>query len=284
MKRILIIIFAFFWSTLCLAQTTAETDTSANKLEDVVVQTTYQGSAEEDKLPLLVNFDYSHEAVIENRVSWNSLDQFENEAGESDESASFALHFSQPEYARIQPAPVKSFRVQFKKLQRWQLDITSSDGSLFRQIRGEGNPPENVTWDGMSDNDVPLHAGQNYAYSFLAVDEAGNKRIFPGNSFNVPAFNLVLGDTLLIGLGRATLFSADGLRLLPDARDYAREVATLIRFKDDLREVQVAVPSPAGERFLQMVADELVVETNFFIPLKTTHGDQLGVVFYLLAD
>ncbi|KAA3613874.1 MAG: hypothetical protein DWQ05_16495 [Calditrichaeota bacterium] len=285
MRKLIILFLSVLWTAGGFAQTSEKADSSSNVLDDVVVQAQFKGVFEEDKLPLATNFDYSNETVIENRVNWNSLAEVENETASAEKEVILPLHFSQPQFAQIQPAPVKAFRLKFENLQRWQLNITSGDGSQFRQIAGEGNPPESISWDGLSTNKDPLLAGRNYAYSFTAVDKAGNKRTFPGNSFQVPAFFLELGDSLLIGLGQKTLFSDDGLRLLPGSIDYAREVATLIRYKmNGPQKVQVAFQTATGEKFLQMVADELVVEKSFFARINPQENSKNGLVFYIVPN
>ncbi len=277
-----ITLFGLIWPALIWAQDHSKADSASNVLDDVVVQMKYKGPFEEDKLPLDLNFDYSQEAVIKNRVNWKSIGDRDHDKTVAELNALLPLHFSQPQYAQIKPAPVKSFHTKFEKLQRWQLDITNSDGSLFRRIAGQGNPPANLSWDGLGDNNDPLLAGENYAYSFTAVDQAGNRRTFPGNSFQIAAFSLQLGDSLLIGLGDKTLFNNAGLRLLSGAIDFAREVATLIRLHPGNREVQVAWGNIAGEKFLQMLADELVVPQSYFNRIKPDKNAFGGIVFYLI--
>ena len=194
------------------------------------------------------------------------------------------LKLSSIKYAQIRLAPVKSFHTEFEKLQHWQLDITAGDGAHFRRIDGAGNPPENLSWDGLSDNGEPLRAGENYAYSFTATDQAGNRRTFPGTSFRVPAFSLQLGDSLLVELGQSTLFSKDGLRLLPGAIDYAREVATLIRLNLDGKLVQVAASVEAGEKFIKMLGKELGVPVSFFNHIQPPDARFAGIIFYLIPQ
>ena len=279
MKLWINIILSIFFATQAMAQTG---DSSQNVLDDVVVQTRYEGNFEEDKLPLSVKFDYSQEAVVGEKISWTSLAAIEPEPDQGEVAANVVvLHHSFPQYAQIRPNPVKSFRVNFDKLQRWQLDITAGDGSLVRSLSAEGTPPESIGWDGFSTSGEPLKVGANYAYSFTAVDKAGNKRTFPGESFTVSAFMLQKGDTLMVGLSRKAIFSEDGLRILPQANEYIRETASLIRYYLNSPTVKVETAYPAGDKFLSSLTEMLVVQDGFFTRVPTTQTREAGIVFYL---
>ncbi len=72
-----IILMILTLPVICFAQTA---DSTVNKLNDVVIQAQYQRTLEEDKLPLALGFDYSKEAVIENNISWASLNDIEKDS------------------------------------------------------------------------------------------------------------------------------------------------------------------------------------------------------------
>ena len=105
--------------------------------------------------------------------------------------------------------PVKIFQAEFTDLSYWNLEILSSDGMIFKTITGKGNPPQTISWDGMGENNDILSTGQQYMYRFIAVDEAGNKRTYPGHPFSEPAVFLQLEDKICISIAESTLFSAD---------------------------------------------------------------------------
>lgn len=272
MKHVRIIIAIMIFSALASGQETK--NENGNVLEDVVVQESYEAIFEEEKPPLALNVDFSDVVSIKERVSWSSLDK---DQAQNQHETSLELHFSRPELARIRPAPVQVFHVNLQNIARWQLDIIASDGSLFRRLSGEGNPPETLSWDGKSDQDEPLIPGHSYSYNMIAVDKAGNKGTFPGQSFQVPAFYLQQGESLLIGLAGSTLFSADGLRLNFVAEEFAREIANLIRYFSKKNHVTVAGGDANIDKFLQLIAGDLIVEENFFQKTnsKPTKGDYL---------
>ena len=271
---ILIIILTFYG----LAQ--GQEADSSSVLNDVVVQETYEADFEEEKFPIHINIDFSNVVEISERVNWKSIDVKQKPIEESSSNI-MKMQLSSPEFAGIRPAPVKIFKVKIKNLDRWQLDITSSDGSLFRSIIGKGTPPGKITWDGKSNTGDPLVAGHTYAYGFTAVDKAGNKKTFTGRSFSVPAFYLQQGDTLLIGLAGSILFTSDGIRLKPAAEQFAHEVASLIRYFSNQGKISVAGQNPNTSKFLNLVAKDLVVDESIFRRSNTGQANANCLIFHI---
>jgi hypothetical protein len=246
---------------------------STNVLDDVLVEESFEVGFTEDKFPLQLGLDFSDVVKITERVSWDCIDpSFEqNPTAHTD---GLELHLSHPELAAIRPAPVKIFYAKFQDIARWQLNITAGDGSLFRSIEGEGTPPERIAWDGRGDNGEPLVAGRNYAFSFTAVDRAGNKRTFPGQTFAVPAFYMREGHTTRIGVASSQLFLENGLGLNSQAQAYAREVADLIRQFSAQGRISVQGGGANQGEFLQLVARELAVDYKQFRSIKAAAGSR----------
>lgn len=248
-----------------------ESADSSNVLNDVVIHEKFEAQHEEEKLPFDMELDFSEVVNIDLSLGWDSIDAIQNPDG-SHLNNELPLQLSSPELAVIQPAPVKVFHTQFEQVSRWQLNITASNGGLFRTIAGEGNPPAEIAWDGKSNSGDPLIAGENYAYNFTAVDKAGNKKTFPGSSFSVPAFYILLDGGLLIGLDSSRLFTTDRIRLLPQAKRYAREIAGLIRYYSRDEGVTINSNIPDWDSFLEILSDELMVNDDFFTRMH--HGVQ----------
>lgn len=253
---------------------------SSNILNDVVVQETYEAHFEEDKSPIQIDLDFSNVVKISERMNWKSIDM-KREPIEQSSSKIMKLQLSSPEFARIRPAPVKIFKAHLEKLDRWQLDITSSNGSLFRSMTGKGTPPEKITWDGKSNTGDPLVPGHTYAYSFMAVNKAGNKKTFPGKSFSVPAFYMQQADTLLIGLAASILFTSDGFGLTPAAEQFAHEVASLIRYFSKHGKFSIAGHNRIMDKFLNLIAKDLVVEESIFQHINTGQSNVNCLMFYI---
>jgi hypothetical protein len=224
--------------------------------------------------------DFSDLVQMKDDLTWRSLDSITN-AGDGPDADWLDLRISAPQLASIRPAPVKTFHTQFKKIQRWQLDITASDGSLFRTISGKGSPPSQINWDGKGDNGETLLAGDNYAYTFTAVDKAGNKRTFPGETFSVPAFYLFEDDKLLIGVAGSELFANDILGLKPQTKQYAKEIASLIRYFSKEGQIAVASTNKMAEDFLTLLAEELVCDVAFFSRQQSRPSSASGLKIFV---
>lgn len=269
MKRRFVWVAALMLPLSVMAQ--QESADNSNVLNDVVIQEKFEAQYEEEKLPFDMELDFSEVVNIDLSLGWDSIDAIQDLDGYSLNNQ-LPLQLSSPELAMIQPVPLKIFHTQFEQVSRWQLNITASNGGLFRTIAGDGNPPKEIAWDGKSNAGDPLIAGENYAYNFTAVDKAGNKKTFPGSSFSVPAFYILLDDGLLIGLDSSRLFATDRTRLLPQAERYAREIAGLIRYYS--RDGGVAINSNISDwdSFLEILSDELMVNDDFFT--RTHRGAQ----------
>lgn len=270
MERLNIIFLAALLPALVLAQ-----ENSKKVLDDIVIQETYEAGFQEEKPALNINLDFSDVVNIKERTSWQSVDQTD----EIEKQMSPDVHISHPELARIPPAPVKVFHIAMTNIRRWVFSITARDGSVFRKISGEGNPPQQLKWDGKSDQGLPLMAGHKYAYSMTAVDKAGNRGTFPGQSFTIPAFYLQEEDTVLVGIAGPEIFSADGLGLTPDAEKYAREVAMLIRYFAKQPGVAVYGLNPHLELFLDMIRSDLIVEKGYFQEIKGSRTNSESILF-----
>ena len=71
-------------------------------------------------------------------------------------------------------------------------------------------------------------------------------------------------DGVLISIAHDKLFSIEGLYLTSQAREFAEEVAMLIRLMAKENKVAVKSAHPKANSFLKLVAKELVVSDDFF--------------------
>jgi len=60
-------------------------------------------------------------------------------------------------------------------IDRWELNVISENGFLFKKFSGEGNPPEKLKWDGVGDKRELVESASDYILEFNATDFAGNK-------------------------------------------------------------------------------------------------------------
>ncbi len=239
-------------------------------LDDVVVKETWEAGREEEKLPIVLKSDFTNLVEIRERIHWSSVSWG---FGEVDPSLSlFECRTSAPELVEITPEPAKVFHVNFEDLATWKLDIFASDGNRFRSLSGEGDPPKTIAWNGRGDSGNPLVPGEKYAYSFTAIDRAGNRRTFPGKTFSVPALFLAADGGIWVGLSNALLFSPEGYGLSNTAEDYSSELANLIYYYADEGRIKIRSQHPDTEKFLKLLAKKLGIDIAY---LELEHNAKL---------
>ena len=224
-------------------------------IDDVVVKETWEASGEEEKLPIVLKSDFTNLVEVRERINWSSVSW--NKEGINPSLALFDCKTSTPELTNIITNPAKIFHVNFEDLASWKLDILASDGNRFHSISGEGDPPKTIAWDGRGDSGDPLIPGEKYAYSFTAIDKAGNRRTFPGEAFSVPALYLSSGEGVWVGVSYDLLSSSSGYGLLGVAEDYSRELANLVFYYRNEGNIQIQSHHPDTENFLKLLAQEL---------------------------
>lgn len=105
------------------------------------------------------------------------------------------------------------FRPDVKDVERWRLVVADSRGQAIATWQGKGTPPREIEWDGHGDKGTNAIPGLTYSHVLEAYDEAGNKRNFVGEGFQVPAYRL---DT---AQGPVLLFSGRDVAVSGAARD-----------------------------------------------------------------
>jgi hypothetical protein len=112
----------------------------------------------------------------------------------------------------------------------WAFLIKDSNGNTFYELKGKKDMPKNVTWEGFSNRGEPLHPGFDYAFSFSAIDEAGNPHRHAGSPFRIDAFRYQKGSSDVSSFQPEVIFQdKSSLKFSKDGLDYLAEV------KDSLR-------------------------------------------------
>jgi len=259
--KIYIMIFCLIFGVI---NTRAQSDQSGGQksLDDVIVKETFEAGSEEEKLPVVLKADFSNLVEIKERIYWSSVSW--KYGGEEPTVQNFSGKTSIPELTGIAPEPAKVFFLNFEELASWKIDIFTSDGNKFCSLSGEGNPPKSIAWDGRSENNSPLIPGDSYAYSFTAIDRAGNRRTFPGGAFSVPALYLRQDNGIWIGLSYSTVFLPNGYGLSATAEDFATELVNFIYYFADEGRVTIESDHPQTDNFLALVANKLGRKIDFF--------------------
>ncbi|MBN2070908.1 MAG: hypothetical protein JW814_05575 [Candidatus Krumholzibacteriota bacterium] len=86
---------------------------------------------------------------------------------------------------------VASFRPGIGKVEKWNLTIADSRGRVIKTYSGKGRPPEEICWDGSTEEGIEAVPGLTYSFVVETWDRAGNPRSYIGDSFRLPPFYLV---------------------------------------------------------------------------------------------
>ena len=62
---------------------------------------------------------------------------------------------------------------------RWRLEIMDAQGNLFRSIRGLGEPPKKIIWDGLGDDGSAFVSNSVYQVRYWVKDPLGNEALNP---------------------------------------------------------------------------------------------------------
>ncbi len=122
-------------------------------------------------------------------------------------------------------APVE-FRVEAEQpemVRTWRLTIMDSPGETLHAIEGRGGPPEVIRWDGRTDHDQLVKAGEVYQYQIMLEYADGSRstsarRVFGVNRTAVISLNLTGG-----------VFASGSVQLTPKARAVLRDTAQTLR-------------------------------------------------------
>ncbi|MEJ2634160.1 MAG: hypothetical protein P8184_02580 [Calditrichia bacterium] len=267
-----LVLFALF--SLAVSGISQQAADSSKALDEVVVKETYKAELQEEKLPIVMNTDFSDLIQIPEKISWAAIQPAADGSQNSGNWQSFPFRISDSHAANIHPQPARVFQAHFKDLNTWQLDIFRSDGALFRTISGEKNPPESIPWDGKGNDGSLLVPGHVYSYSFTAIDKAGNKRTFPGQTFSLPAVFFADTSGIRIRIANTELFSGDGTGLLPGASSYLKEIAALYNAYSEEDQIGISSSHASSEELLSRLGASLFRSEESFAPLPQEDGNR----------
>ena len=105
MKRILLFLFLICLMTNGYAQ--SGDTTNSKSLDDVIVKETFEAGKEEEKIPVVLNADFSNLVEIKERIHWSSVPW--TYEGEKPSVENFTGNLSSPEYSQISQQQAKIF-------------------------------------------------------------------------------------------------------------------------------------------------------------------------------
>ncbi len=102
----------------------------------------------------------------------------------------------------------------------WRLTIMNADGQTFKQLEGEGPPPEPIVWDGKNNKGQLIRGGEVYAYQLQITSkdlgvETSEQRLFGVNKTSAISLNL-MGSAFATGSSELSLKTIEALHRLSE--------------------------------------------------------------------
>ena len=148
----------------------------------------------------------------------------------------------------------------------WELLITSPEGEPFRSMSGEGAPPEEITWDGMSDEGVLVETAREYPIAVTVRDVLGNEKQIE-ERIAIDILVIKDGDRLRIRVSDILFAPNTADLFLSDERQLSRNIDTLQRLAVILKrypEHEIVIEGHAAHIYLdgrrvQIEQDEVLI-------------------------
>jgi hypothetical protein len=139
----------------------------------------------------------------------------------------------QPPLLKLQFTPPEAVA---KNSAGWTFLIKDSNGNTFYEVKGKEAIPKEMIWQGFSNKGEPLHVGFDYAFSFSALDEAGNPHRHAGKPFRVDAFRHKKGSSDVFSFQPEAVFEGkSSLKFSKNGGDYLAEVRDSLRRRSDAK-------------------------------------------------
>jgi len=116
-----------------------------------------------------------------------------------------------------------------RKVKQWNLTITDFRGSPFRSFDGKGDPPNQLEWDGRSNDGQMLQTGYPYSYVFAQTDKGTNTYNHAGVSFRLPALDYKDRDDRVLELSGSELFRRHDATMRDGAKEWLLRATDIMR-------------------------------------------------------
>lgn len=140
----------------------------------------------------------------------------------------------QPELNSIETQPIFSISPKLKQnteMEKWEFKVTDPTGRAVYLIKGGGNLPEKIIWDGFDKDGRILKLNVPYLYMLTYIDKAGN----PGNIMRkdpkiVNAIKYSKDGKLFIEISHKILFDVKRKeRITEEGKKYIREIENYLK-------------------------------------------------------
>jgi len=103
-------------------------------------------------------------------------------------------------------------------MRTWRLVVRDAGGRPVRVIAGEGAPPADIVWDGLTDGGSMVEAGERYDYQLESAGPEGILIASPRRVFGVAKASRVILAMTARGLGEGSaVLGPDSIRVLREA-------------------------------------------------------------------
>jgi hypothetical protein len=166
-----------------------------------------------------------------------------------------SVYFARPWLDQFASNEIARFRPQVEGVDHWQLIIANSRGETVARFEGNGKPPKEIGWNGLSQDGNPVPPGLTYSYVLEAFDRAGNKRSFVGEGFELPSYRLKTPEGLvMLFSGREMSATDQRIESVPPA--ILLEVASRINQSEQMDQpVRVEVTARSFDRAKRLSGD-----------------------------
>lgn len=139
-----------------------------------------------------------------------------------------------PELNSVETQPIFSISPKLKQnteLDKWEFKVTDPTGRPVYLLKGEGNLPDKIIWDGFDKDGKILKLNVPYLYMLTYVDKAGN----PGNIMRkdpkiVNAIRYTKDGKLFIEISHKALFDIKRKEKITDeGKRYIKEIENYLK-------------------------------------------------------
>lgn len=132
---------------------------------------------------------------------------------------------AEPPLISFHPEPAKT------TVKGWRLEITDETGEVIQTLTGNGNPVDEIVWDGTAKDGKMIKVATAYSFRFITVDEYKNAHTTLGKAFTLKHLKFEDKKNMVVEISSKFLFKDDKIavealpifeRTLDVLRDYSR--------------------------------------------------------------
>lgn len=171
------------------------------------------------------------------------------------------------------------------RIDRWQAEILDPQGKPFRRFEGRGNPPAQLTWDGLSADGELVQSAMDYPINVTVTDVNGNEGRATAN-IAVDILVIREGDRLRIRIASIHFAPNTANLFLGTEAELTRNLETLRRLSGILNrypEHRVIVEGHAAHIYLSSAARMEREQREELLPLSTRRAAVVAEALMILG-